>query len=282
MNAITPVAAPPVNANPLIPTSMEGAMRLAEMMARGKLVPSHFHGQPGDCLLVIEQAMRWGMSPFAVAQSTSVVQGKLMFEGKLVIAAINASGILVARLRETFHGEGASRSVTITGTIRGEDAPRDITIKLADAKTSNNMWVKQPDQQLIYFAARAWARRHVPEIMLGVYSPEEWPEQQRAQPFAGDTIDGTAEPPPAEPAKPVRTWGMILAEIEADFDAATDYVRVDEIIASDMVQHAMDKATGKARDKLNSIVQAALARHPDPRTDPAMPDDDDVFPGDRP
>ena len=76
----------------LTPTSMESAIKLAEMMARGKLVPSHLHNSPGDCLMVIEASMRWQMSPFAVAQCTSVIQGKLMFEGKLVAAALNASG----------------------------------------------------------------------------------------------------------------------------------------------------------------------------------------------
>ena len=281
MNAITPVAAPPVNANPLIPTSMEGAMRLAEMMAKGKMIPEHLRN-PGDALMVIEQAMRWNMSPFAVAQATFSIKGKLLFAGTLVHAAIENSGAISGYLDYKFEGDGATRKVIVSATRRGETEPKTVEVKLADAQTANEQWKKQPDQQLVYHGARVWGRRWTPGVMLGVYAPEEWGDQQRAETFAGNTIDGAAEPPPTEPAKPVRTWGTILAEIEADFNAATDYVRVDEIIASDMVQHAMDKATGKARDKLNSIVQAALARHPDPRTDPAMPDDDDVFPGDRP
>ena len=47
------------------------------------------------------------MSPFAVAQSTSVIQGKLMFEGKLVSAAVQSSGILSSRLAYDFDGEGS-------------------------------------------------------------------------------------------------------------------------------------------------------------------------------
>jgi hypothetical protein len=61
---------------------------------------------------------------------------------------------------------------------------------LADAKTSNSLWTKQPDQQLVYAGTRVWARRHAPEVMLGVYAPEEF---DRAEPFTGPTID--AEPP---------------------------------------------------------------------------------------
>ena len=172
--------------NALTPTSMESAIQLAEMMARGKLVPSHLHNSPGDCLMVIEASMRWQMSPFAVAQCTSVIQGKLMFEGKLVAAALNASGILSSRLDYEFSGAGQQRAVIVRATVKGEAKPREVTVFLADAKTSNSLWTKQPDQQLVYAGTRVWARRHAPEVMLGVYAPEEF---DRAEPFNGPTID---------------------------------------------------------------------------------------------
>ena len=159
---------------------MESAIQLAEMMARGKLVPSHLHNSPGDCLMVIEASMRWQMSPFAVAQCTSVIQGKLMFEGKLVAAALNASGILSSRLDYEFSGAGQQRAVIVRGTLRGETKPREVTVFLADAKTSNSLWTKQPDQQLVYAGTRVWARRHAPEVMLGVYAPEEFDRASRS------------------------------------------------------------------------------------------------------
>src|SRR3954464_1573590 len=204
MNAIT--LAEPRPANPLMPTDMRGAMDLANMMATAKLVPAHLQGKPGDCLLVIEQSMRWGMSPFAVAQATSVIQGRLMFEGKLVSAALNASGVLSGRMTYEFEGEGQQRAVTASATIRGETAPRTIRCTLAEAKTTNGMWIKQPDQQLVYFSTRAWGRRHAPEVMLGVYSPEEFEAPAPRQDFAGPTIDAIPTPQgnvqPAEPDHP--------------------------------------------------------------------------------
>ena len=83
------------------------------------------------------------------------------------------------------------------------------------------------------------------------------------------------------PSKPARTWATVLAEIDADFMAATNRDRVDEILSSDVVKKALDKADGGVRDKLNAIVQSALARHPGAPEDAIMPDDD-TFPGDRP
>jgi hypothetical protein len=145
--------------------------------------------------------MRWQMSPFAVAQCTSVIQGKLMFEGKLVAAALNASGILSSRLDYDFSGEGAQREVTVRGTLKGESKPREVTVFLADAKTTNSMWTKQPDQQLVYAGTRIWARRHAPEVMLGVYAPEEF---DRAEPFNGPTIEASPERQAINDAIPMR------------------------------------------------------------------------------
>ena len=269
MNALTPASTSISVANPLIPTTMEGACRLAELMSKGRLVPSHLQGQPGDCLMVIEQATRWGMSPFAVAQSTSVIQGKLMFEGKLVAAAIHASGILSDRLGYEFSGEGDTRTIIVRGTIRGEAQPRDFTLALKDAKTTNGMWTKQPDQQLVYAATRGWARRHAAEVMLGVYAPEEFDDAKPAKPFDGKTIDATVIPPQSEPAPapPKRTWATLIGEIEADLQHATSRDAIDAIISEDRVQNAIDKAPGQARDRINAIGSAALARFPDPMTD---------------
>jgi RecT family len=158
----------------LVPTNLTEAMKLAEMMANAKLVPAHLQGKPADCLLVIEQASRWNMSPFAVAQSTSVISGKLMYEGKLVSAVINASGALSGRLDFSYSGEGTERTIKVAGKFKGEDIAREVTVTLKEAKTTNGMWTKQPDQQLAYHGARVWARRHAPELMLGVYSPDEF------------------------------------------------------------------------------------------------------------
>ena len=238
MNAITTTSG---NGSGLIPQNIADAMRLAEMMAKGKMVPEHLRN-PSDMLMVIEQACRWGMSPFAVAQCTAIVRGRISYEGKLVSAAINASGVLQGRLDYVFSGEGATRAVTARGTLRGEDKPREVVVTLASAKTDNEHWKKNPDQMLTYHSARVWGRRHTPEVMLGVYSPEEFPTDS----FAGPTIEHTApEPaaapvaraePPKQPAKPtVAGW---LDALALELAAAADMDAVDEILARPEVQQA--------------------------------------------
>lgn len=272
MNAITTMPA-----TSMVPTDMQAAMKLAEMMATGKLVPAHLQKSPGDCLMVVELAMRFNMSPFAVAQCTSVIQGKLMLEGKLVAAAINSSGALARRLSYSFTGVNDTRAITVRGTLRGEAEPREMTVTLQQAQTTNPLWKRQPDQQLVYFATRAWARRHAPEIMLGVYSGEEFDRDT----LSGITLDAEPEPhvvtheePPPEPplARPAperrQTTGEWLDELALEL-AATDAAALEEILSRDRVQAAQDRLQGAARDKLNHIIHEALRRT-------AAPADDDI------
>lgn len=194
MNAITQPASAP-GGTALVPTNIADAMRLAEMMAKGKLVPQALQQSPADCLLVIEQATRWGMSPFAVAQEVSVIQGKLMHSGKIVAAAIQSSGVLDGRLRYDYSGSGDARTVVVSGILRGETEPREVSVMVKDAKTNNRVWMTQPDQQLAYHGARVWARRYAPEVMLGVWSPEEM-ETAPSEPRHVENL-APREPPPA-------------------------------------------------------------------------------------
>ena len=97
-------------------------------MSKAKLIPAHLQNSPADCLRVVMQASKWNMDPFAVADKTSVISGKLMFEGQLVAAVINSRGNLAKRLSYNFTGTGAQRSLVVAGTIKGEPDP--ITIEL--------------------------------------------------------------------------------------------------------------------------------------------------------
>ena len=255
--------------NAMVPSTMGDAIRLAEMMAKGKMMPQHLQN-PGDALMVVEQAMRWNMSPFAVAQSTFNIKGKLLFAGTIVAAAIENSGAIQGLMDYQFSGEGLNRKITVSAIRKGETEPRTVEVILKDAKTENQIWNKQPDQQLVYHGARVWARRWTPGVMLGVYTPEEWHEQPAPE-YAGTTIDTDPTPIVESPRKPTVTdW---LNALDIDLQSALTSDAVDAIIARPDVQKAQDKLQGAARDRLNEIVSAAIQR-----TAPAA--DEDVFPGD--
>lgn len=154
---------------------------IASKLAESSLIPQTLKGATkeetaANCFRVVEQAQRWGLSPFAVMDSASVVHGKLMWEGKLIHAALTAS--LGVRLRYEYAGEGDKRKVTVSGTIDGETLTIEGTV--GDWKTTGkgSPWdnLANRDQMLAYRGARQWARRHAPEVILGVYSPDEFDE----------------------------------------------------------------------------------------------------------
>ena len=182
MNALAPVSQARTMAPAgLVPRDFDQAMRLAEMMARSALVPQHLQQKPADCLLVVEQAMRWQMSPFAVAQGTFVTKGKLGYAGMLMHAAVEANAPISGHLNYRFTGEADDRTVIVSGTLIGETNAREVEVRLRDARTENVWWKKTPDQMLCYHGARVWARRHAPGVIFGAYSREELADAMEAE-----------------------------------------------------------------------------------------------------
>jgi len=198
-------------ASALVPRDMREAMELAKIMSSAGFLARELQ-TVGGAMFIIEQSSRWNMSPFAVAMETSFIQSKPMFSGKIVAAAVVSSGAITGRLAYAYDGQGDNRTITVSGTVRGEAEPRTVTVRLADAKTQNKVWASQPDQQLAYHGARVWARRHTPEVMLGVYSEEEFEPATPMQPARGPTVDAAAAyvrqaaPVQAEPATPLQRF----------------------------------------------------------------------------
>ena len=169
----TELATAQQSANALVPRNIAEALELANVMSGASLIPDHLRGKPGDCLLIVMQAQRWGMDAVSVAQSTSVVRGKLCYEGKLVAAALYAMGAIDGRLRYEFSGAGDHRRVKVSGTPRGTKIDQTVEGTVADWRTTNDNWKKSPDDMLVYRGTRQWARRYAPEALLGVYTPDE-------------------------------------------------------------------------------------------------------------
>jgi hypothetical protein len=114
------------------------------------------------------------MEPWMLMQEMYIISGRPMMSGKMAIAILNHS--LAEPLRPTYSGDGDDRTISLTGRPEGEETPPPVTLKVKDAKTDNAQWKKNPDQMLMYAAARMWGRRYTPDIILGiVFDDEEIP-----------------------------------------------------------------------------------------------------------
>ena len=170
------------------PEGMNQLVRFAELMSQGKAtVPKHLEGKPADCLAVTMQAAQWGMNPFAVAQKTHVVNGTLGYEAQFVNAVVSSSSLLATRLNYRWSGDWSNvngktdkspnLTVTVSAVLKGEAEPRELTISMAQAGVRNSpLWEQDPRQQLAYLCTKRWARLHAPDVLLGVYTPDELQE----------------------------------------------------------------------------------------------------------
>ena len=178
------------------------AMEFAKMMAiSGACVRPHFRDNPGACLGVTLQAMDWGMNPFQVASKTYLpasrngVEQGLAYEAQLIHAVVLKNAPLQKRLRVEISGTGDQMKATVTGFLIGEDEPFVYVTpdwKLIQPKNSP-LWTSDPARQLGYYAVRAWAREHVPEVLLGVYTMDD---VEDAGALAGQGPRGPAPPRP--------------------------------------------------------------------------------------
>ena len=160
--------------------------RLAQVMASGKCtIPKHLQGSEGDCFAVIGQALRWGMDPFAVAQKTHLVSGTLGYEAQLIIAVINNRAPISDRMKFEYFGDWSKVKtkedksddvgVICRATVIGDDEPTELSLTMAQVGTVRNspLWAADPRQQLAYLAAKRFSRLHFPDVIMGVYTPDE-------------------------------------------------------------------------------------------------------------
>jgi len=193
------------------PQALSQLTSFANLMADSSIsVPAHFAGKPADCMAVVMQAMQWGMNPYAVAQKTHLINGVLGYEAQLVNAVISSSNAIVGRFHYEYDGDWSKctrtreetvkkpakgggtydkvervrgwtdedeigLSVRVGAILRGES---EITwgepIYLSGVVIRNSpLWVSNPKQQIAYLGVKYWGRLYCPEVILGVYTPDE-------------------------------------------------------------------------------------------------------------
>lgn len=190
----------------MIPRDLRDAVKLADLMSQAHgFVPSWLIGNAGGCLAVIDRAMNWGFSPFAVAQKCYQTSpgSPIGYESQLVHAAVLKNAPLAGRLFHAIEGEGDARRCRVWATLKGETEPREFISEPLGALRppsgdrgvkGSPLWAKKPEVQLIYNATRDWARVYCPDVLMGAYTRDEIiesftidaPPVKMIDPFAGD------------------------------------------------------------------------------------------------
>lgn len=259
------------------PNAMNQLQSLATIMSRSVVtVPQHLRQNAGDCMAICMQAAQWGMNPFAVAQKTHLTQGgQLGYEAQLVNAVVANRAPVKNRLNYHFFGnwdqiigkvqERASANgkgkyyvaawnlsdeeglgVEVSATLVGEDEPRTLRLLLRQCYPRfSTQWATDPQQQITYAATKKWARRYCPDVILGVYTPDE------LEAFAGDEREVG---PASQPAAASRPSGYITDE------QANELLRLAKIAGVDE-QYVCEKAHVNNLHEIKAVRYEAAKGH---------------------
>ena len=276
------------DAGVMMPERLGDMIEFAQVMCKADVaIPKHLRGNPGACLAVAMRARAWRMDPFAVATKTYAVNDILAYESQLITAVINRHAPIRGRLVPRYTGAGPERQCILApeshdGQILPYESPKvkDIGVK------NSPLWKNDPDQQLFYSSARAWARRYFPELLLGVYDPEEArtmrdvtpKEEQRVDNFledegevpphrvlrdhnpeTGEIVEAPEEvedkPQPVPPEVIARNLGKAALSFSslAMLEAWVEEVKADIAALPEEVRGGVENAINAQRNELNGL-----------------------------
>lgn len=157
------------------------AWQMSQALAESTVVPATFQKNPSNCLIAIEQANRLKMSPFMVMQNLYIIQGKPSWSSKFLIAMINASGKFDTELQyEEAKDKDGKPFSCLCWTMKNGRRIEGMTVDMNMAKEegwlakNGSKWKTLPALMLRYRAASFFASMNCPEISLGIYTKEEY------------------------------------------------------------------------------------------------------------
>jgi hypothetical protein len=151
------------------------------MAASGIGVPKHLRGNVGACMRIAMQAIEWRMSPYAVADKSYFVNDKIAYEAQLFQAVILQRAPIKGRIKVEYTGLGSKRACRVWAVLNdgSEEIVEYQSPEFGAINPKNSpLWKNDPDQQLFYFSVRSLARRHFPDVVMGIYTKDELEDAQ--------------------------------------------------------------------------------------------------------
>ena len=151
--------------------------RVATLFSRSALVPKQFRGQPENCFISLQMAIRLQVDPFMLMQGMFVIHGKPGFEAKLAIALVNRNGPFAGPIQYAMSDDGLTCKAFASHRRTGDLCEATCSMKMAKAEgwldREGSKWKTMPELMLRYRAAMFLARLYCPEVLLGMQSADE-------------------------------------------------------------------------------------------------------------
>lgn len=166
--------------DPYLPTNIEQAMKLAELVARSDLAPKDYKGKPGNVFVAMQMGHELGLSPMQSIQNIAVINGRPSVWGDALLALCQAHQDF-ADIIETDDGAEATCTVKRRGRT---DVTRHFSME--DAKRAGLLgkqgpWSSYP-ARMRQMRARGFALRDAfADALRGLSSAEEQEDVVRAE-----------------------------------------------------------------------------------------------------
>jgi hypothetical protein len=143
---------------------------------------------PAEAVVILMTGQELGLSPMQSLRGIYVVKGKPVLAADTMIAVVRRSGLCESwRIVES-----TPERCTITTRRKGETHDAERTWTIADAKRAglltNGTWGAYPAAMLRHRCASDLARQEYPDVILGMYDPEEMESVPVAAPQAIPTL----------------------------------------------------------------------------------------------
>ncbi len=255
------------------PRNLAEAKELATTLSAARTLPEALQQKPADVMAIVMAGAELGLAPM---QS---IRALVLIKGKPTLSA-DAMGALVKSRREVcswLRLVESSAAVATYETLRnGDPGPTRLSFTIEQARTAGlngDNWKRFPDAMLRARALSALCRAVYPDLLLGVYDPDELdaapaPREvnappvvvapQPSPPVEAQVVDPTPSPP--SNVRPItQTHEAAIAEWAAKFSSCTTLAELDaagrELAKSSNV--ALKQACRPSYDMRRSVLSRA-------------------------
>lgn len=232
---------------PIEISTIDDAERLARIAVASGLTPLR---RPEEAAVILLTGRELGLAPMQSLRGIHVVQGRPVLSADLMVAIVRRSG-LCASWRTV---ESTPEVCTIETRREGETDPARKTWTMADAARAGltakgGNWKAYPTQMLRHRCAADLAREVYPDVVLGLYDPDE---------MGAVEPRGTLDAVVVEPQRPLVDLAHALSAID---EAATcEATRAAYVAAQDALRRVVSLDAPEAAEPLATLLRAAVER----------------------
>lgn len=156
------------------PSTLDEAMKCAELMATSNMVPKNYQDKPGDILIAGQMGAELGVPWLQALQGIAVINGNPSVWGDLAWALVKAHP-KYEDSKEWYDED--TRTAFCTIKVRDQDTPIEQSFSWADAceaGLNTKDTYKKYRRRMLQWRARSWAMRDaIPEALKGLKLAEE-------------------------------------------------------------------------------------------------------------